>query len=95
MRRDPHLVTALESVIAAEPQPSELASFARLLALAGVLDQSGRDLLRAAAERFLAGDDAVEIGFDLIAAEHRPVAFSLLDALFGSSAQASQIVLGR
>ena len=95
MRRDPHLVTALECLIAAEPQPSELASFARLLGFAGVLDQRGRDSLRATAERFLAGDDAVEIGFDLIATEYRPVAFSLLDALYGSPAQASQGVLGR
>jgi hypothetical protein len=95
LRRDQHLVTTLKDLIAAQPQPSELASFARLLALAGVLDQSGRDSLRSTAERFLTGDDAVEIGFDLIAAEHRPVAFSLLDALYGGAAQTSQVVMGR
>jgi hypothetical protein len=86
LRSDRAFVSALADAIATEEQPSEVASFARLLAVAGVLDRAGRESLRAKAEHFIVGDRAGEIGFDLIAARHRPVGLSLVDAIYGAAA---------
>jgi hypothetical protein len=84
-QNDPELVTQVEALLADDPHPSEIATFPRLLALAGVLNSEGREISRRLAERGYNGDLATVVGLDLVAGRRRPVGFALLDALSGSS----------
>src|ERR1019366_6348925 len=61
--------------------PSETASYARLLAVAGALDAAGREKLAEFAERSFTGDLALQIAYDIVAGRRRPLAFALVDAL--------------
>jgi hypothetical protein len=83
VRRDIQLVSELERAAFAGSSPSETASFARLISLAGMINTGGRESLTDLAERSFTGELALEIAYDVVAGRRRPLAFALIDALGG------------
>ncbi|MFC1836968.1 hypothetical protein ACFL2Q_19980, partial [Thermodesulfobacteriota bacterium] len=78
LQSDEELEQRLLSHLINGADPSEKASFARLLAMAGGLSPQFRDWCREEADRQL-NSSFPEIGFDLVEGELRPVLHSLLD----------------
>jgi len=84
LRRDPEVVQELERSTFANRLPSETASFARLLALANPLSTATREHLADIAEGVYSGENAIHVGYDIVAGRQRPLAMSLFDALSGA-----------
>ena len=81
LRRDRAIVDEVERAIRPEAEPSEIASFSRLLALAKPLARTARRRLLDVAEEAVSGDLAMEVAYDLVAGRQRPLALSLFDSL--------------
>ena len=65
------LVAELATAAYAVITPSETASYARLLTLAGALDATGREKLAEFAERSFTGDLALQVAYDIVAGRRR------------------------
>jgi hypothetical protein len=81
LRRDAGFAHELEQAVFGAGFPNEIASFTRLLALAGVLTPDAHERLLELSELAFTSDASLEVAYDVVADQHRPLAFSLLDAL--------------
>ena len=84
LRRDSGFARELERAVFGAGFPNEIASFTRLLLLAGVLMPDAHERLLELSELAFTSDVSIEIAYDVVADQHRPLAFSLLDALGAS-----------
>jgi hypothetical protein len=83
LARDQEAAVLVHKVLNSKPSPNEIASLPRYLASAGVLDAEAYDSCRVLLDHYYRKPGVPLVGFDALANEVRPVAFSLLDALSG------------
>lgn len=85
---DPQFAQAVAERVRASERPSEVGSGSRLLASAGRLDSATRSALEAVCAAALSGADADLVGLDIVAAEVRPLGWTVWDALHGAPVNA-------
>jgi hypothetical protein len=83
LARDQEAAGLVRKVLNENPSANEIASLPRYLASAGVLDSKAYDSCRTLLDYYYRKSGVPLAGFDALANEVRPVAFSLLDALSG------------
>jgi hypothetical protein len=85
LQKDDILLKMLMECLENNPTPSEKATFPRLIGVARGISPELRTWCIREADHQLSGAESLEIGYDLIISEPRPVVYSLLEVLDQSS----------